>query len=107
MAKSVHVSPPCHLYSYVLSALPPGQELSNSLFGEALRSVASALNYNSTSSHTSIDNKYSGLGLVYRRVLVLFTRELFPLLKHLTVMRKIGIFIELLSFSIKRSSVSE
>lgn len=46
-------------------------------FLEAL-SVVSALNYNSRSSHTSADNKYSALGLIYRRSLAYLYQSTVP-----------------------------
>lgn len=46
-------------------------------FLEAL-SVASALNCNSRSSHTSTDNKYSALGLIYRSSLAYLYQSTVP-----------------------------
>lgn len=42
------------------------------LFFLGALSVASALNYNSRSSHTSTDNKYSAVGLIYSSLVYLY-----------------------------------
>lgn len=43
--------------------------------GKALSSVAPLLRYNSTSSYTSTDNKYSGLGLICRSSLGFYQKS--------------------------------
>lgn len=68
-------------------------------FGEALSSVASALNYNSTSSHSRTDNKYSGLGVIYRSSLGYLYHSTVVLPAKTSYCNKdIGIFTKSLSF---------
>ena len=59
-----------------LLALPRRWELSLTVLeGKALRSVAALLKYNNTSSYTSTDNKYSGLGLICRSSLGFYQKS--------------------------------
>lgn len=54
--------------------------------------------YNSTSSHTRIDNKYSGLGVIYRSSIGYIYHSTVPPDKTSYCNEDMGIFTELLSF---------
>lgn len=68
-----------HLHRCLFTSLAPKMRtFSHSLRGlggKALSSAAPLLKYNSTSSYTSTDNKYSGLGLICRSSLGFYQKS--------------------------------
>lgn len=85
------------LFAQCLLGYPEGENFLT-VFGETLRSVVSPLNYNSTSSHTSTDNKYSGVGLIYRSSLGYLYQSPVSSAKTSYCNEKVDIFTEFLSF---------